>query len=344
MSSSIDMKSKFMQVYETLKFELTHDPSFEFDHDSRQWVDQMLDYNVPRGKLNRGLSVVDSYKLLKGEELTQEETFLSCTLGWCIEWLQAYFLVLDDITDESHTRRGQPCWFRLPKVGMIAVNDGLILRNHIPRILKKHFREKPYYVDLLDLFNEVEFQTASGQMIDLITTLAGEKDLSKYSLSIHRRIAQYKTAYYSLYIPVACALLMFGENLDDYVQVKDVLVEMGTYYQVQDDYLDCFGAPEVIGKIGTDIEDLKCSWLVVKALELSNEEQKKLLHENYGRKDPTSVVKVKELYHTLNLQAVFEDYENTIHEKLVKSIEAHPSKAVQAVLESFLGKIYKRQK
>lgn len=38
---------------------------------------------------------------------------------------------------------------------MIAVNDGVVLRNHIPRILRKHFREKPYYVDLLDLFNEV---------------------------------------------------------------------------------------------------------------------------------------------------------------------------------------------
>lgn len=38
---------------------------------------------------------------------------------------------------------------------MVAVNDGIMLRNHIPRILKNHFREKPYYVDLLDLFNEV---------------------------------------------------------------------------------------------------------------------------------------------------------------------------------------------
>lgn len=38
---------------------------------------------------------------------------------------------------------------------MIAVNDGLILRSHISRILKRHFREKPYYVDLIDLFNEV---------------------------------------------------------------------------------------------------------------------------------------------------------------------------------------------
>ncbi|XP_009599476.3 farnesyl pyrophosphate synthase-like [Nicotiana tomentosiformis] len=156
----------------------------------------MLDYNVPGGKLNRGLSVIDSYSLLNdGRELTSEEIFQASALGWCIEWLQAYFLVLDDIMDNSHTRRGQPCWYKLPKVGMIAVNDGILLRNHITRILKNHFRAKPYYVDLLDLFNEVEFQTASGQMIDLITTLVGEKDLSKYSLPIHRRIVQYKTAY-----------------------------------------------------------------------------------------------------------------------------------------------------
>ncbi|XP_076897596.1 farnesyl pyrophosphate synthase 1 [Bidens hawaiensis] len=339
-----DLKSKFLEVYTTLKSELINDPAFEFDDDSRQWVEKMLDYNVPGGKLNRGLSVIDSYRLLKGEELTDDEIFLASALGWCIEWLQAYFLVLDDIMDESHTRRGQPCWFRLPKVGMIAANDGIILRNHIPRILKKHFRGKPYYVDLVDLFNEVEFQTASGQMIDLITTLVGEKDLSKYSLSIHRRIVQYKTAYYSFYLPVACALLMFGEDLEKHEEVKNILVEMGTYFQVQDDYLDCFGAPEVIGKIGTDIEDFKCSWLVVKALELSNEEQKKVLHENYGKKDPSSVAKVKELYHTLNLQGVFEEYENTSYKKLITNIEGHPSKAVQEVLKSFLGKIYKRQK
>ncbi|CAH1419524.1 unnamed protein product [Lactuca virosa] len=37
-------------------------------------------------------------------------------------------------------------------------------------------------------------------MIDLITTLVGEKDLSKYSLYIHCRIVQYKAAYYSFYL------------------------------------------------------------------------------------------------------------------------------------------------
>ena len=39
---------------------------------------------------------------------------------------------------------------------MIALNDGILLWNHINRILRKHFRDQPYYVDLLDLFNEVD--------------------------------------------------------------------------------------------------------------------------------------------------------------------------------------------
>ncbi|XP_021902340.1 farnesyl pyrophosphate synthase 1 [Carica papaya] len=340
-----DLKSTFLKVYSTLKSELLDDPAFEFTDVSRQWVERMLDYNVPGGKLNRGLSVVDSYKLLKqGNELSEDEIFLSCALGWCIEWLQAYFLVLDDIMDGSHTRRGQPCWFRVPKVGLIAANDGILLRNHIPRILRKHFRGKPYYVDLLDLFNEVEFQTASGQMIDLITTIEGEKDLSKYALSLHRQIVQYKTAYYSFYLPVACALLMAGENLDNHVDVKNVLIDMGIYFQVQDDYLDCFADPEALGKIGTDIEDFKCSWLVVKALERCNEDQKKVLYENYGKPDPANVAKVKALYNELDLQSVFAEYESQSYQKLIAAIDAHPKKEIQAVLKSFLAKIYKRQK
>ncbi|KAL6562381.1 glycerol channel [Orobanche gracilis] len=340
-----DLRTTFLGVYSVLKSELLDDPAFEWTEGSRQWVERMLDYNVPGGKLNRGLSVIDSYKLLKeGKDLTEDEVFLASALGWCVEWFQAYFLVLDDIMDNSHTRRGQPCWFRVPKVGMIAANDGILLRNHIPRILKIHFRKKPYYVDLLDLFNEVEFQTASGQMIDLITTIEGEKDLSKYSLPLHRRIVQYKTAYYSFYLPVACALLMAGENLDNHVNVKDVLIDMGIYFQVQDDYLDCFGEPEKIGKIGTDIEDFKCSWLVVKALELCNEEQKKILFDHYGKENPADVTEIKTLYNKINLQGAFTEYESKSYERLTSSIEAHPSKAVQAVLKSFLGKIYKRQK
>ncbi|KAI3518716.1 hypothetical protein L1887_07528 [Cichorium endivia] len=54
------------------------------DYEPENWYHADLDFetfkilqNVPGGKLNRGLSVVDSYKLLKGEELTEDELFLS---------------------------------------------------------------------------------------------------------------------------------------------------------------------------------------------------------------------------------------------------------------------------
>lgn len=165
---------------------------------------------------------------------------------------------------------------------MIAINDGIKLLTHIPRILRNHFRDKKYYVDLMELFNEVEFQIAARQTIDLITTIEGEKDLSKYSLNIHRHIVKYKTAYYSFYLSVACALLMSSEKLENHLDVKNILIDMGIYFQVQDDYLDCFGDPKVTGKIGTDIEDFKYSWLVMKALELCNDEQKKLLYVSHN--------------------------------------------------------------
>ncbi|KAJ0733974.1 putative chrysanthemyl diphosphate synthase [Helianthus annuus] len=123
MRKDIDLKSKFLQVYDSIKSDLLHDPAFEFDDDSRQWVERMIDYNVPGGKMTRGLSVLDSYKLLKGEsELTDDEVFLACALGWCIEWMQGYIVLHDDIIDGSHTRRGQPCWFRLPEVYLPTTN------------------------------------------------------------------------------------------------------------------------------------------------------------------------------------------------------------------------------
>ena len=59
--------------------------------------------------------------------------------------------------------------------------------------------------------------------------------------------------------------------------VKIIVFDSLLYNPTQDDYLDCYGDPAVTGKVGTDIEENKCSWLVVQALERVTPEQRKLL-------------------------------------------------------------------
>ncbi|CAI5488522.1 unnamed protein product, partial [Closterium sp. Naga37s-1] len=293
---------------------------------ARLWDDtarQNIDHNVPGGKLNRGLSVVDTVGILKGgfDKLSEDEVFKASAVGWCIEWLQAYFLVVDDIMDSSITRRGQPCWYRMDKVGMIAINDGVLLNSHIFLILRRHFSSHPAYTRLLDLFNEVTYQTACGQMLDLITTPEGEVDLNKYTMSTYLKIVQYKTAYYSFYLPVATALILAGvEDAALAAQGREILVVMGTYFQVQDDVLDCYGDPAVIGKVGTDIEDTKCSWLVVQALQRATQEQRQIIESNYGKKDEKCVAVIKQLYTEMKLQDAFAEYEKESHASITAAI------------------------
>ena len=53
---------------------------------------QNLNYNVPGGKLNRGISVVDSLQVLKGTALTEDEYEKAAILGWCVELVSWIFL------------------------------------------------------------------------------------------------------------------------------------------------------------------------------------------------------------------------------------------------------------
>ncbi|KAJ3677542.1 hypothetical protein LUZ60_003266 [Juncus effusus] len=340
-----ETRTKFLALYDRLKDELLHDPAVEFTEEMRQNLEEMLDYNVPRGKLNRGLAVIETCKALNGGELSDEQFFLSCVLGWGIEWLQACLLILDDIMDNSQTRRGRLCWYKQPKVGFGAINHGIILKTHTHRMVKRYFREKTYYLELMELCDEIGYQTSLGQMLDLIVTVHEEEtNLSKFTMEVYRRIVIYKTSYYSFYLPIACALILSGEELEKFSGIKDILVEMGVYFQVQDDYLDCFGDPKVMGKIGTDIEDYKCSWLIVKALEKANEHQIKTLHENYGKSDAKCVAKVKKIYEDLDLPSAFLEYEESSCETLLSAIEAQPSSVIQEILKCLLEKIYRRKK
>jgi len=174
--------------------------------------------------------------------------------------------------------------------------------------------------------------------------LGGPIDLSRFTLDRYISIVKYKTAFYSFYLPVALGMIVSG--ITDpllFNTARKVLLMMGEYFQIQDDYLDCYGSPEVIGKIGTDIQDNKCSWLVVQALERVNPKQHKILEENYGQHDSKKVAKVKKLYVELELEEVFREYEEKSYasiQKLLMETEGMPKE----VFEFLLRKIYKRSK
>lgn len=161
---------------------------------------------------------------------------------------------------------------------MVAINDSFILKSFIYKLLKKHLKGHQAYVDILELFNETSYQTELGQLMDLITAPEGNVDLSRFSIEKHAYIVEYKTAYYSFYLPIALSMHYAGiTEADAFDQSKTMLLALGEYFQVQDDYLDCYGSEEVIGKIGTDIQDNKCGWLIVQALKLANAEQRQIL-------------------------------------------------------------------
>ncbi|KOS18963.1 Farnesyl pyrophosphate synthase [Escovopsis weberi] len=326
---------------------LDHAKSYKLPETELNWFKKSLETNPLGGKCNRGMSVPDSVSIILGRPLTKDEFFHAATLGWLTELLQAFFLVSDDIMDSSITRRGQPCWYRQPGVGMVAINDAFLLESAIYTLLRRFFRSHPAYVDLLELFHEVTLQTELGQLCDLLTAPEDAVNLDNFSLDKYSFIVIYKTAYYSFYLPVALALHQLNiATPNNLKQAEDILIPLGEYFQVQDDYLDNFGLPEHIGKIGTDIKDNKCSWLVNQALKIATPEQRKILEDNYGVKDDAKERAVKQLYDDLKLKDIYLGFEESraadIRAKIEQLDESEGLK--KYVFEAFLAKIYKRSK
>ncbi|KAL1110570.1 hypothetical protein AAG570_008098 [Ranatra chinensis] len=306
----------------------------------RTWLNKILQYNVSGGKRLRGLAVVYSFRMFGDpKDLTPENIRLSHILGWCVEMLQAFFIMTDDVMDKSLTRRGRPCWYKQPDVGFRAINDAVTIESCIYVLLRKHFADKPYYVKLIDLFHEITLKTEIGQTLDSIQ----EKKIDKFTMDRYNAIVKYKTAYYSFHLPVALAMHMAGvEDIEKHRQAKAILLEMGHFFQVQDDYMDVFGEEGVTGKAGTDIQDGKCTWLAVVALQRSTAEQRKILMDCYGHDDKEKVVAVRQLYLQLGLPAIFSAHEEETYNMITTMIQQLSRGMPDDLFFTLLHKIYKR--
>lgn len=130
--------------------------------------------------------------------------------------------------------------------------------------------------------------------------------------------------------------------------MKSIAVDIGIYFQVQDDYLDCYGDIKQTGKIGTDIQEQKCSWLVVQAVKLlkDKDEKRRILRENYGQNDETKVQCVKAIYEELNLKEIYRQYEETTRQTILQRIDDanFNCKQLEQLLKQVLDSIHARSK
>ena len=266
-------------------------------------------------------------------------------IGWAVEIMQAFFLIADDIMDHSETRRGKPCWYKVESIGLDAINDTFFLEQMIYKLIKKKCSHLPCYNKLLDLFHDIVYKTTIGQTLDLVTAPVGKPNFEKFSEERYLSIATYKTSYYTIYLPVMCAVYLGNIDTEELIKsIENVSIDLGVYFQIQDDFLDLYGDPKVTGKIGTDIQDNKCSWLVVQALKHCNEQQMEILSKNYGYFDDAKIENVKKMFEELDLKTKFYAYEDESYKTLLEKVKKIENLAVKQSFEVLMEKLYKRAK
>ncbi|KAF5303654.1 hypothetical protein FQA39_LY09901 [Lamprigera yunnana] len=334
----------FMAIFPDLVRDLTVLPEYSDITEVTKRFAKVLQYNVPCGKNIRGLTTVAAYKLTEDpSKLTEKNIRLAQIMGWCIEMLHSSVIISDDVMDSSQTRRGAPCWYLVDGIGMQAINDALLIENSVYGLLRKHFSDHHCYTPAMELFHESIMKTSMGQSLDLLCTFDGLPQLEMFTMNRYNSIVRYKASYYSFQLPFALALYLTG-NYDPEMhrQATTILLKMGHFYQVQDDFLDCFGDPTLTGKIGTDIQNGKCSWLVVLALQRVTPEQKQILYDNYGKKDPKCVAAVRSLYEDLGIPNAYAIYKEDSYNLIRQNIQQVSAGVLHKTLYKFLESVYKR--
>nr|KAI8759763.1 farnesyl pyrophosphate synthase-like [Biomphalaria glabrata] len=304
------------------------------------WFKKVCIYNVPKINRSSGLTVASVYEQLV-PDASREDIEVARVLGWCVEMLRAFFFMIDDVLDNSEEREGKACWYKMN--GMMAVNDSVFLETSVYQLLKIYTSKKAYYVPLLELFLKTKRTTVIGQCMDMLAQGPDQDlDFSRFNMNNYSAVARWKSM---ACLPVDTAMILACFTDEDHLsKVRTVLLEIGLFVQIEDDYMDCFGDPEVPGQFGNDIEERKCTWLIVRALEVATEEQKKDLMSLYNRchqDGAEAVSKVKRLYRDLSLEELFQQFKQESLDKVILMINSLETKIPKSVLVGVVNAVYK---
>ncbi|XP_045537599.1 farnesyl pyrophosphate synthase [Papilio machaon] len=247
-------------------------------------------------------------------------------LACVMEMGTSYFLIIDDMEDDSKIRRGKVCWHLLPDTGPLSWNDACMLRSFIHEFIQLNFSQTAC-LKIIAYVNQIYLLSAAGQYHDISTS--EKQNYKNFTMDQYKKIAELKAALPAIKAPIILALILANKDTNEVKQqVHDVCNDIGVLIQIKNDLMDMYRSNDSDLKSSTDIQKGRCSWLAVKALEMCNIEQQRIFQENYGKCDESCVQKIQELYNTLQLQQIYEVEKQRKHENFLRKINELPPNAI----------------
>lgn len=111
----------------------------------------------------------------------------------------------------------------------------------------------------------------------------------------------------------------------------------------QDDFLDCFSDVSTTGKPSRYIQEGRCTWPIVVALQKASQPQKKLLQDYYGKSDPASLEIVRTLFRQLSLPCTFAVFEESSYNLTNTQIHQLTKGLPHKLFFKLMEKVYKRE-
>ncbi|MFD1616231.1 polyprenyl synthetase family protein [Gelatiniphilus marinus] len=207
-----------------------------------------------------------------------------------VEVFHNFSLVHDDIMDDAPLRRGQQTVHEKWDVNTgILSGDAMLIMAYQ---LFENYNAQTFQA-LAKLFSKTALQVCEGQQYDVDFENRNDVTIAEYL-----KMIEYKTA-----VLVGAALKMgaivANTSEEDQNNIYEFGKNLGIAFQLQDDYLDAFGNPETFGKqVGGDIIENKKTYLYLKALEFSNENDRLKLKNLFSNSDASEnkVESVKQIF------------------------------------------------
>ena len=211
------------------------------------------------GKRIRPVLMLMAYNLYKEDV----ESILSQAAG--LETYHNHTLLHDDVMDKADMRRNKPT------VHKVWNENAAILSGDAMLILAYRFMAdcpSDKLKEVLDVFTRTTMEICEGQQWDMEFETRMDVSVDEYIEMIRLKTSVLLAAALKI---GAC---LAGASEADADKLYDFGVAMGLAFQLQDDWLDVYGNPDLFGKnIGGDILCNKKTYMLITALNQANEEQ-----------------------------------------------------------------------